>query len=363
MHGIGSLDKNLLVCATVNAPDCRLFDVRKPPFALYGLYEPQSGPVFRRMPEDVAKRVSQGVYRLHGHTAGGRIRFSTNSPYIVLKCVMPCVHPMPHMPLSGSAGFDLYIDAPDGTESLYHRTFVPPIGMTDGYESKIEFCESGTHYVTINFPLYNAVTDVYIGIKEGATLGAGAPYRDCAPVVYYGSSITQGGCASRPGNAYPAMVGRTLNLDHVNLGFSGNARGEDEMAHYIASLCMSAFVMDYDHNAPTAEHLRATHAKMFATVRAAQPELPILLMSRPDHARSEQSAEYRRVVLDTFRDARARGERNICFLDGESLFRGPFEDACTVDGTHPNDLGFAQMAKAVTAVLKRILRDGKMQKR
>lgn len=367
-YDIGKLDKNLLVPTTIDAPDCRLYDVRKSPFAIYGLYKPQTEPIFHRMPTDVAKSVSNSVYSLQTHTAGGRIRFSTDSPYVVLKCKLPATHPMPHMPLTGSSGFDLYIDSPDGSESLFYRTFVPPKDMTDGYESKISFYDAGTHYVTVNFPLYNAVNDVYIGIKEGSTLGAGAPYRDYPPVVYYGSSITQGGCASRPGNSYQAMVGRALNLDHVNLGFSGSAKGEEEMAHYLAGLTMSAFVMDYDHNAPTAEHLRATHSKLFGAVRAAHPMLPIVLMSRPDFpARPASSAyaknaERRRVILDTFHEACAKGDRNVYFIDGAGLFLGPNADACTVDGTHPNDLGFARIADAVTAVLHCILRDGKLQK-
>ena len=356
---IEDLDKNLEVAAKVKAPDLVLYDVRKPPFQIYGLYQPTTEPCFKRMPTEVAVTVSKGVRNLHKMTAGGRVRFSTNSPYVVIKAVMPTVSPMQHMPLTGTSGFDLYVDSCDGMQSLFYRTFVPPRDMTDGYESKIDLGEAKWRYLTINFPLYNEVSDLYVGIADGAQLGEGAPYRDLPPVVYYGSSITQGGCASRPGNAYTAMVGRFLNVDHVNLGFSGNARAEDTMVAYLSGLKMSAFVSDYDHNAPNVEHLRATHQKMYDAIREKNPDVPYLMLSRPDYlANVQDSIARRQVVIDTYHYAVAKGDRNVYYIDGGAIFRGPFEDCCTVDGTHPNDLGFAKMAEAVCAVLTRALRDG-----
>ena len=355
---IGSIDKNLEVAAKVKAPDLVLYDVRKPPFQIYGLYEPTTEPCFKRMPTETAKAVSGGVRSLHVHTAGGRVRFSTNSPYVVIKAVMPSIHPMNHMPLTGSSGFDLYVDSSDGMQSLYHGTFVPPRDMTDGYESKVDLGEAKWRHFTINFPLYNPVTALYVGVAEGSELGEGAPYRDLPPVVYYGSSITQGGCASRPGNAYTAMVGRFLNIDHVNLGFSGNGKAEDNMAQYLCGLKMSAFVSDYDHNAPNPEYLRATHQKMYDAIRAKYPTVPYIMLSRPDYFKNvEDSIARRQVVIDTFHYAVAKGDKNVYYIDGASMFRGPFEDCCTVDGVHPNDLGFSKMAEAVYAVLARVLRD------
>lgn len=365
---IENLDKNLAVSKEINAPDIRLYDVRQEPFKIYGLYEPKTEDAFKRMPSDVAESVNRSVSILHRCTAGGRVRFSTNSPYVAIKAVMPKLHRYSHIALTGSSGFDIYIDSPDGFESIYHRTFVPPYDMTDGYASKIEFYESGTHYVTINLPLYSEVSELYVGIAEGSTLGEGAPYRDFAPIVYYGSSITQGACASRPGNAYQAMVTRELNIDHINLGFSSGAHGEESIMNYMAGLKMSAFVCDFDHNANNRE-LTETHKKLYETIRAAQPNVPYIMLSRPDFHRilaswggNDQSAKRRRVILDTFNYAIDNGDSNVYFIDGESLYRGPFKDCCSVDSTHPNDLGFSYIANAVTAELKRILANGKMLK-
>ena len=360
---IASVDANLAVAEKLDTPDLQLYDVRKPPFQIYGLYSPRTRSAFRRMPENVAASVSEGVLKLHTHTAGGRVRFSTDSPYVVIKAIMPSITHFAHMPLTGTSGFDLYIDSPDGRQSIYYKTFVPPYHMTDGYESKHVFAEGGTHYVTINFPLYNALTDLYIGVAKDATLGEGAPYRDLPPVVYYGSSITQGGCASRPGNAYQAMVARELQLDFVNLGFSGCGKAEEPMVRYLADMRMSAFVSDYDHNAPNVAYLRDTHQKMYDMIREKNPDLPYVMISRPDYFHNERdSISRRQVVVDTYHYAIAKGDRNVYYIDGGSIFRGPFEDCCAVDGCHPSDLGFSKMAEAVTAILKRALRDGKLLK-
>jgi len=360
---IASIDKNLEVANKVNAPDLQLYDVRKAPFDIYGLYSPRTKSTFRRIPENIAAAVSEQVLHLHTHTAGGRVRFATDSPDIVIEAVMPQITRFAHMPLTGSSGFDLYIDSPDGYESLYYKTFTPPVKMTDGYESKLTFSEGGTHYVTIHFPLYNEVSDLFIGIAKDATLGEGAPYRDLPPVVYYGSSITQGGCASRPGNAYEAMVARMLQLDFINLGFSGSGKAEDAIVQYMAGLKMSAFIADYDHNAPNIAYLQATHQKMYDAIRERNPDLPYVMISRPDYFPNEKdSIARRRVVIDTYHYAIAKGDQKVYYIDGGAIFRGPFEDACTVDGCHPNDLGFSKMAEAVCAVLKRALRDGKLLK-
>lgn len=364
---IENIDKNLAVSDTIDAPDLRLYDVRKPPFKIYGLYRAETEPEFRRVPDDVAAATSENVQRLARNTAGGRVRFSTDSPYIAIKAVMPSVCHLSHMPLSGTSGFDIYIDSPDGRESVYHRTFVPPYNMKDGYESKVEFYEAGTHYVTINFPLYNALTELYVGVSDKAFIGEGAPYRDMPPIVYYGSSITQGGCASHPGNSYQAMITRTLGIDHVNLGFSGSGKGEDAIIDYMAGLTMSAFVADYDHNSPNPEHLCRTHRRMYDAVRAAHPDIPYVLLSRTDFFRPgsraagpHENIDRRHVIAELFRDARVNGDKNVYYVDGEGIFRGFWEDCCTVDGVHPNDLGFSLIAEALIPIFRRILKDKKM---
>jgi lysophospholipase L1-like esterase len=129
------------------------------------------------------------------------------------------------------------------------------------------------------------------------------------------------------------------------------------MMEYIASLPMSVFVYDYDYNAPTAEHLRETHYAGYRTVREAQPELPIIMMSAPNYDKTGYNAPERRdIIAASYARARAEGDENVYFIDGKVHFSTFNADECTVDGTHPNDLGFYRMAEAVASVLEKILK-------
>ena len=112
------------------------------------------------------------------------------------------------MPLCSSAGFDLYVDSPEDKVSRFYNVFKPYIGMDDGYTSEINFSSKKLRYLTVNFPSYSNVSALYIGICEGARLEHGLKYRNVLPIVYYGSSITQGACSSRPGNAFANIISR-----------------------------------------------------------------------------------------------------------------------------------------------------------
>jgi lysophospholipase L1-like esterase len=255
-----------------------------------------------------------------------------------------------------SAGVDLYVDDEVTSTSRHYRTFFPPYDTDGHYESILYFPTRKPRYITLHLPLYSSLNGFEVGLQEDATVDHGLAYRPIPPVVYYGSSITQGGCASRPGNAYTNVVSRRINIDHINLGFSGNAKGESAIVDYMAGLTMSAFVCDYDHNAPSVDHLRATHEPLYRAIRAAHPDIPYVMMTRPDFDGDRANSALRRdVVYETYRRALSEGDRNVYFIDGERLLSGPYLDMATVDGCHPTDLGFALMADAVTDVLTRAL--------
>ncbi|MDR1892884.1 MAG: hypothetical protein LBQ48_07755 [Oscillospiraceae bacterium] len=204
--------------------------------------------------------------------------------------------------------------------------------------------------------MYSALSDLYIGLRDGSELLPGGEYVNEKPVVFYGSSITQGGFASRPGNAYPAILSRRLNMDFINLGFSENAKGEIEIAEYMAGLPMTAFISDYDHNAPDIAHLKLTHLRLYEIIRKQNPELPYLILSKPDVDISPKDARLRReIVYDTYKRAAESGDRNVYFIGGERLFGGAGRDCCTIDGCHPNDLGFYRMADVIGEVISAVL--------
>ena len=346
MKSIEQIDRNMAVVTRVENPDVLWYDVHDEPFSLHGFCMPQKADdIFRRLPEDVAMATSEGVHTLSMHTAGCRVRFKTNSPYVALHVELGELHPMDHMALTGIYGFDLYIRV-DG-EYFYRGTFRPSVKRERVYEGLVNLPE-GTQDVTIHFPLYNGVDKVFVGVKEGSDILAPTPYTHELPVVYYGSSITQGGCASRPGNAYPAMISRMLDCDHINMGFSGRCKAEDTMEKFFESLHMSVFVYDYDHNAPTADFLRATHEKFFLALRKARPDLPIIFVTCPDYYLHESvRSECYDIIRTTYQHALAAGDTKVGFVDGRAIFEGFFKNDCTVDGCHPNDMGFMFMAEKI----------------
>lgn len=345
MADISKVDKNFEVKTNIEKDDIKFYNIDEKPFKIYGIFK-ENGK-FRRMPENIAKKVSEGVYILHTNTAGGRVRFATDSSYVAIHALIDCPGKMSHFPLTGSVGFDLYVG------DVYKKTFTPPFDIESEFESVVEFGTNELREITINFPLYSDVVSLYIGIQENASLNEASPYKNTKPVVFYGSSITQGGCASRPGNSYQSLLSRKFNFDYINLGFSGSAKAEDEMIDYIKNLDMSLFVYDYDHNAPSVEHLRDTHEKMFKQVREKNPDLPIIMMSRPKFYLTPLEQERLNIIEATYNNAIKSGDKNVYMLCGKQL-TALCENEGTVDDCHPTDLGFFSMAKALEPVIENI---------
>ncbi len=352
---ISLVDRNFAIEPTVTKEDIVWHDVKEEAFDIYGLYDPKNTYPFYRLPPEVAAQANSGVHALAYNVAGGRIRFRTDSPYIAVRIVYDSIAQFGHMPRSGTSGIDIY-RYEDGTYT-YLRTAIPQAGDTEGYERLIYETSScnDTEYV-LNLPLYNSMSALYIGLQKDAHVEHGSSYRDILPVVYYGSSITQGGCASRPGNAYQAYISRRFDVDFVNLGFSGSCRAEPAMSEYIGNLPMSVFVYDYDHNAPSLEYLKETHLRFYLEFRQHQPDTPIIMVSRPNILPEEIPDKRTAVVRETYDYAVAHGDKNVVFIHGYDLFGDDCRDSCTVDGCHPNDLGFFRMAKVIGNALEPYLK-------
>ncbi|MFA6948066.1 MAG: SGNH/GDSL hydrolase family protein [Eubacteriales bacterium] len=325
------------------------------PLELRGLALAREG-CFWRLPAELIDKVNDGVTGLAKNTAGARVRFRTASPSVHIRFTLTDRVLMNHFPLSGSSGADALFTF--GGKTYYGGCVRPADGNTLECEG-VFGCPNYSGElsdVVMNLPLYNGISKMELAADDGFSLEPPAPYRVERPVVFYGSSITQGGCASHPSSCYTARAASALGCDHINLGFSGSARGEESIARYIASLDMSAFVLDYDHNAPDTEHLRATHAKFFDIIRESQPDLPVIIMTKPDFDDNiaENSAR-RAIIRETYDKAVAGGDKNVRFCDGQTFFGTSGREYCTVDRCHPNDLGFAGMADAVYKALSEFI--------
>lgn len=347
MSDISKIDKNFIVDTKIERPNMKILNIEDDLFRIYGVTK-ESGK-YRRMPEAVAKSVSEGVYSLHTHTTGGRVRFLTDSEYVMLSVKTGNVGRMPHFTIAGSAGADIYAD------NVYCGTFIPPFDFVDKYEGVLDFPSKKLREITINMPTYTEVVDMYIGINADSVVLPDYGYEILKPIVYYGSSITQGGCVTRPGMTYQNILSRHLNTDYINLGFSGSAKGEEQMAEYIASLDMSVFVLDYDHNAPSVEHLQNTHEKFFKVIREKNPDLPVIMMSRPKYILTEDEKKRKDIIERTYINAVIDGDKNVYFVDGRTLMGEDIMFEGTVDNCHPTDLGFFAMAKRIEPVIRDIL--------
>ena len=263
---------------------------------------------------------------------------------------------MSHMPRSGSAGFDLYTVGDDGRE-LYLTTIQPrPENRSKTLEQRFNNVPGGKmRSYTVYLPLYSGVKNLEIGVKPGSKVLPPDPQKIGKPIVFYGSSITQGGCASRPANNYTTMLCRAVDAPQINLGFSGSAKGEIALAEAIGKLDMAVFVLDYDYNAPSAEHLAKTHEPFFKAVRKANPDVPVIMLSKC----SWISPARRDIIKKTYDNAVRGGDKKVWFIDGQELFGEPGQNMCTVDHCHPNDLGFYMMYRRVLPVLLEALKSQK----
>lgn len=336
-----SIDKNFSIPKNATREDCVYHDAKD--LDLYGVRYIDG--IYRRMPYEIAKSVSEQVALISTECAGGRVRFSTDSPYIAIYVKYRSVSKVPNYAYTATLGFDLY------SHQRYVGAFVPPLDTTEYLESVIEISPEGKlEEYTINFPICSEVEGLFVGVKKGSRIEKGQKYTIETPVVLYGSSITQGACASRPGNTYANILSRALDCDYINLGFWGNAKGEEEMANYIAGLTMSAFIYDYDYNAPNAEHLEHTHEKMFQIIRERNPNLPIVILSAPTYSTGKETEKRLAIVEKTYRNALSKGDKRVRFIAGKDMIAS-VRDTAFADNIHPGDSGFICMAQFVREAL------------
>ncbi len=323
------------------------------PVQVYGLLWESLPDHFYRLPPSLDSVLPQKLSDRGKSAAGGRIRFRTDAAEVTIRMELETLTVDWAIALCGSAGA---VAAVGTGESMRYAGLVSPKQYNETSPVLTLHKEPVMEDVTLFLPRNERLRSVTFEVADDARVEPPTPYRVQKPIVFYGSSITEGGCASRVTNAYTALLGKWLDADTVNLGFSGAAKGELPVAEFIAGLSMSAFVYDYDHNAPSPEHLAATHEPFFKVIRAAHPTLPILILSKPDFDSHPADAEARRnAIRRTYQNAVSAGDAHVFWLDGESFFGVSDRAECTVDGCHPNDLGFMRMAQAVYPVLKAAL--------
>ena len=335
-------------------------DILDKPFEVHGFYNGEGMSPYGRIPLDIELTASK---ELMSEAAGGRVRFSTDSPYIAIRAKFAYVGRAAHYTLSGAGGFDLYIDGEYG--SRFVNFFAMPYNMKDGYEQVIALRGESLRSFTVNFPIRAIVESVQVGLKPGANICSPKPYRDIAPITFYGSSIVHGVTASRSGCTYPSIISRQLNVDYRNMGFAGCAKGEPQLAEWLSELPTSVFVCDYDHNTNSQQHLKDTHYRFYEIIREKNPDIPYIMVTAPDYWPRFNSWEsllsHRDTIMESYIKARRSGDKNVYFIDGMSFNVGAHQYETTVDSIHPNDVGFTRMADSIGAVIKHALEKKDME--
>ncbi len=314
------------------------------------------GGGYHRLPFRIESEIGRDLWWCARNTSGARIRFASNTSQLGIKADFTPYDgsARTNMSLSGVLGIDVYADG------SYWKTIVR---LEGGEFEEMFFREVARkrREFTVYLPLYHSIDVKRVLFDEDAEVLPPTPFAVEGPVVFYGTSITQGGCASRPGLSYQARLCRALNLDFVNLGFSGLGRGDLPVAQAMARLDASCYVLDYGQNNPTVEEMDRVYLPFLRTIREAKPDTPIVLTTPISYAAElwipgfhEEREQRRDVVRRAYLTQREAGDQRIFMIEGKDLLSLEDGDG-QVDGAHPNDLGFAKMAAAMQPLLREAL--------
>ncbi len=319
---------------------------------------PDTKNFYDRLPARAEKMVRPPVWSLSEDSAGMSARFVTDAPTIFARWTLRKTQlAMAHMPASGVSGLDLYVK--DRGQWRWVGAGRPQDSLTNE-AVLVKNVAPGSHEFLIYLPLYNGVRDVQIGFPEGATFSKAANSKHEKPIVFYGTSILQGGCASRPGMAYPSIIGRKLDWPVINLGFSGNALSEPELAQLMAELDPAVYVLDPLPNM-NAAMIRERMEPFVLRLRQAHPKTAIVLVESVFYAdgflvgkRKEHYTSSNEALREIFSKLKKSGVKDLHYISGENLIGDDGEG--TVDGTHPTDLGFVRMAEKIEPVLRKLVK-------
>jgi GDSL-like lipase/acylhydrolase family protein/SGNH-like hydrolase/esterase family protein len=314
---------------------------------------------YDRLPAKAEKMVRPPVWSLSRQSAGLCVRFVSDAPAIHARWKLTSASlAMPHMPATGVSGLDLYVKTDTG-KWRWLAVGIPRAATTTA--QLVGGLPPGRREYLLYLPLYNGVEQVELGVGKGQTL-AKAPPRTAGtekPIVFYGTSITQGGCASRPGMVHTALLGRWLEWPVINLGFSGNGRMEPELAQLQAELDPAVYVLDCLPNM-SAKDVTERVEPFVQILRKARPNTPIVLVEDRSYANAfllpgpdKRNADSRAALKAAFGRLQKAGVGGLHYLAGADLLGDDGE--ATVDSSHPTDLGFVRQAEALARVLRPLL--------
>ena len=318
---------------------------------------------FDRFPARAQGLVREPVWDLSRHSSGLCARFVTDSPVIQARWSLR--HPslaMSHMAATGVSGVDLYVREARGPWRWAGSGRPEEFPLNEG--ELISGLTPESREYLLYLPLYNGVTAVEIGVSPGASVtpGPARPSGRERPVIFYGSSITQGGCAARPGMAHVPILGRWLDWPVINLGFSGNGTMDPEVAELMAEVDAAAYVIECLPNMETEQVAQRT-VPLVDILRRRRPDTPILLVEDRTGPRAPLLESTRRLhaakraaLRAAYEQLKTAGDPHLHYQSGEDFMGEDGEG--TVDGSHPTDVGFLRTARCMLPLLREVLGAG-----
>jgi lysophospholipase L1-like esterase len=315
---------------------------------------------FDRLPQRAEAKVRGAVWGLSRHSAGMVARFATSAATIHVRYRLSSSRvAMYHMPATGVSGVDLYAQDSDGRDHWLAVSRPEKQDVVQVLASGIDpLPNKKSRVYSAYLPLYNGVERLEFGVPAGSDFQPIAP-RTNKPLLFYGTSIMHGACASRPGMSITGILGRRLELPVINLGFSGNGRMEKAVGEFLCEIDPAVYIIDCLPNMKAAEVTERT-VPLVRQLRAARPNAPILLVEDRTYTNArfrassrERHATSRAAQRSAFDQLVAAGIKQLYYLPGEQLL-GVDGEAAT-DGSHPNDLGMVRYADAYEKVLRDIL--------
>jgi len=308
---------------------------------------------YERLPARLENITRPPVWNLSKNCSGLAIRFRTSSPVIGARWEVTGDVVMNHFTMTGIKGLDLYC-LENGKWQFVNSA--RPSGKTSRVVIIQNMIGQEKEYM-LYLPLYDGLAQLEIGVAPDAEVlspKVNSPQTG-RPVVFYGTSITQGGCATRAGMAYPNILSRMLDREIINLGFSGNGQLDLEVAEAMAEITASCFVMDCLPNV-TVQQMNEKYSRFLEILRDKNPETPIILVENIlfphmdfDQKINEKIKEKNETLAEIFQEQKKKGDRNIYYVKADHLI-GNSQEA-TVDGVHLTDLGFKIMAEQLYPVL------------
>lgn len=310
---------------------------------------------FDRLPADAEGKVTKAVWSLSRDSAGMMARFKTDTTTIWVRYTLRSDRlAMPHMPATGVSGVDLYARNRSGQ---WRWVNVTKPDKKEIEQAIIREMAPGSREYAAYLPLYNGVDSLEIGVPKGTKFEGLAPREK--PIVFYGTSITHGACASRPGMVHTAILGRRLEMPVINLGFSGNGRMDAAVGEYLAQIDAAAYVIDCLPNMQPAD-VRAKCGPLVQQLRKARPETPIILVEDRRNtnswiipSRAKHHTDNHAALAKSFSELQQEGIENLFYIGGDRLLGDDTEGA--TDGSHPNDLGFVRQARVFEPILRKAL--------